>query len=225
MPTVPSWAATCSARPCPCCGPTPGGGHGHGEEGRDRLGRRGGGRGRRRGGRAATADAIVIRYDNPDMVAADSFFDQGGLKEYRLRKFKRSNQDTCYNQKPLVQPGEKVKKGEPIADGPCTQQASWLWAATCCGLHALGRLQLRGCHPGSARSWSRTTPTPRCTSRSSSLQVRDTKRGVEEVTREIPNVGEEALVNLDEDGIIYPGAGCGPATSWSARSRPRARPS
>nr|MEE4267841.1 DNA-directed RNA polymerase subunit beta [Candidatus Krumholzibacteria bacterium] len=70
---------------------------------------------------SATADSIVIRYDDPDKVATDSFFDQGGIKEYRLRKFKRSNQDTCYNQKPLVMPGEKVKKDQPIADGPCTQ--------------------------------------------------------------------------------------------------------
>ena len=69
----------------------------------------------------ATADTIVIRYDDPELVEAGSFFDQGGIKEYRLRKFKRSNQDTCYNQKPLVVPGQKVAKGDPIADGPCTQ--------------------------------------------------------------------------------------------------------
>ncbi|MFO7654801.1 MAG: DNA-directed RNA polymerase subunit beta, partial [Candidatus Krumholzibacteriia bacterium] len=70
----------------------------------------------------ATADTIVIRYDDPDAVAASSFFDQGGLVEYRLRKFRRSNQDTCYNQKPLVLPGDRVTAGQPIADGPCTQQ-------------------------------------------------------------------------------------------------------
>jgi hypothetical protein len=140
------------------------------------------------------------------MVAADSFFDQGGLKEYRLRKFKRSNQDTCYNQKPLVQPGEKVKKGQPIADGPCTQQ----------GELALGRNLTVAFMPWGGYNFEdailvseRLVKDDTFTSlhiEEFDLQVRDTKRGVEEVTREIPNVGEEALANLDEDGIIYPGA-------------------
>ncbi len=154
----------------------------------------------------ATADSIVIRYDDPDKVATDSFFDQGGLKEYRLRKFKRSNQDTCYNQKPLVVPGEKVKKGQPIADGPCTQD----------GELALGRNLLVAFMPWGGYNFEdailvseRLVKEDVFTSlhiEEFELQVRDTKRGVEEVTREIPNVGEDALANLDEDGIVYPGA-------------------
>ena len=155
---------------------------------------------------SATADAIVIRYDDPDKVASDSFFEQGGIKEYRLRKFKRSNQDTCYNQKPLVVPGQKVKQGEPIADGPCTES----------GELALGRNLTVAFMPWGGYNFEdailvseKLVKEDTFTSlhiEEFDLQVRDTKRGVEEVTREIPNVGEEALANLDEDGIIYPGA-------------------
>ncbi|MBU8871812.1 MAG: DNA-directed RNA polymerase subunit beta [Gemmatimonadales bacterium] len=154
----------------------------------------------------ATADTIIIRYNDPDKVASDSFFDQGGIKEYRLRKFKRSNQDTCYNQKPLVMPGQKVKKGQPLADGPCTQN----------GELALGRNLMVAFMPWGGYNFEdailvseKLVTDDVYTSlhiEQFELQVRDTKRGVEEVTREIPNVGEEALVNLDEDGVIYPGA-------------------
>jgi len=155
---------------------------------------------------AATADTIVIRYDDPDAVAASSFFDQGGLVEYRLRKFKRSNQDTCYNQKPLVMPGERVTAGQPIADGPCTSD----------GELALGKNLLVAFMPWGGYNFEdailvseKLVKEDTYTSlhiEEFELQVRDTKRGVEEVTREIPNVGEDALKNLDEDGIIYPGA-------------------
>ncbi|MBE0565129.1 MAG: DNA-directed RNA polymerase subunit beta [Krumholzibacteria bacterium] len=154
----------------------------------------------------ATADTIVIRYDDPDAVAASSFFDQGGLVEYRLRKFKRSNQDTCYNQKPLVLPGERVTAGQPIADGPCTDA----------GELALGKNLLVAFMPWGGYNFEdailvseRLVKEDVYTSlhiEEFELQVRDTKRGVEEVTREIPNVGEDALKNLDEDGVVYPGA-------------------
>jgi len=154
----------------------------------------------------ATADTIVIRYDDPDAVAASSFFDQGGLVEYRLRKFKRSNQDTCYNQRPLVMPGERVTAGQPIADGPCTEK----------GEIALGKNLLVAFMPWGGYNFEdailvseKLVKEDTYTSlhvEEFELQVRDTKRGVEEVTREIPNVGEEALRNLDEDGVIYPGA-------------------
>jgi DNA-directed RNA polymerase subunit beta len=155
---------------------------------------------------SSTADAIVIRYDDPDKVSSGSFFDDHGIVEYRLRKFKRSNQDTCYNQKPLVMPGQKVKKGQPIADGPCTQD----------GQLALGRNLLVAFMPWGGYNFEdailvseRLVKEDVFTSlhiEEFDLQVRDTKRGVEEVTREIPNVGEDALTHLDEDGVIYPGA-------------------
>jgi len=155
---------------------------------------------------SATADSIVIRYDDPDAVAAGSLFDEGGLVEYRLRKFKRSNQDTCYNQKPLVEPGVRVSKDMPIADGPSTQN----------GELALGKNLLVAFMPWGGYNFEdailvseRLVKNDTYTSlhiEEVDLQVRDTKRGVEEVTREIPNVGEEALRNMDEDGVIYPGA-------------------
>ncbi len=154
----------------------------------------------------ASADSIVIRYDDPENVSSGSFFDQDGIKEYRLRKFRRSNQDTCYNQRPLVRPGDKVLKGQPLADGPCTQN----------GELALGRNLLVAFMPWGGYNFEdailiseKMVKEDIFTSlhiEEFDLQVRDTKRGVEEITREIPNVGEEALTNIDEDGIIFPGA-------------------
>ncbi len=155
---------------------------------------------------SATADAVVVRYHDESIVRSDDFFKSGGLVEYRLKKFKRSNQDTCYNQKPLVLPGQAVKAGDILADGPCTQA----------GELALGRNLLVAFMPwGGYNFEDAILVSERCVSddlytslhiEEFELQVRDTKRGVEEITREIPNVGEEALRNLDEDGVIYVGA-------------------
>jgi len=155
---------------------------------------------------SATAESIVIRYDDPDKVSSGNFFDQGGLVEYPLRKFKRSNQDTCYNQKPLVVPGQKVEANQPIADGPCTQD----------GELALGRNLLVAFMPWGGYNFEDAILVSEKLVKNDiytslhieefDLQVRDTKRGIEEVTCEIPNIGEDALKDLDEDGIIYPGA-------------------
>jgi DNA-directed RNA polymerase subunit beta len=155
---------------------------------------------------AVTADAITIRYDHAEKIPAQSFFDTGGIVEYRLRKFKRSNQDTCYNQKPLVKPGQRIKKGEILADGPCTDR----------GELALGRNLRVAFMPWGGYNFEdailvseRLVKEDIYTSlhiEEFELQVRDTKRGVEEVTREIPNVGEDALRNLDESGIVFIGA-------------------
>ncbi|MFT5233484.1 MAG: DNA-directed RNA polymerase subunit beta, partial [Candidatus Krumholzibacteriia bacterium] len=155
---------------------------------------------------SASADAIVIRYDEPDKVDSGSFFDDHGIVEYRLRKFKRSNQDTCYNQKALVVPGQKVTPGQPLADGPCTEN----------GQLALGRNLVVAFMPWGGYNFEdailiseKMVKEDTFTSlhiEEFDLQVRDTKRGVEEVTREIPNVGEDALTNLDEDGVIFHGA-------------------
>ncbi len=155
---------------------------------------------------SSTADLIVVKYDEEDVVKSDDFFSSGGLVEYKLKKFKRSNQDTCYNQKPLVMPGQRVKAGTILADGPCTED----------GELALGRNLLVSFMPwGGYNFEDAILVSERCVSddvytslhiEEFELQVRDTKRGVEEITREIPNVGEEALRNLDEDGVIYIGA-------------------
>ena len=155
---------------------------------------------------SVTADSIVIRYDHAERITQQSFFDTGGVVEYRLRKFRRSNQDTCYNQKPLVLPGQKVRRGEILADGPSTDR----------GELALGRNLLVAFMPwGGYNFEDAILVSERCVREDLftslhieefELQVRDTKRGVEEITREIPNVGEEALRNLDEEGVIYIGA-------------------
>ncbi len=155
---------------------------------------------------SSTADGVVVRYDDENLVRSDDFFKSGGLVEYRLRKYKRSNQDTCYNQKPVVKPGQRVKAGDVLADGPCTDG----------GELALGRNLLVAFMPwGGYNFEDAILVSERCVSEDLytslhieefELQVRDTKRGVEEITREIPNVSEEALRNLDEDGVIYIGA-------------------
>ena len=187
---------------------SPGRGHGHGEEGGHRFGRRGRRRGGRRGrrdrdGRHDRRSATMIRTRSP----ASSFFDQGGVKEYRLRKFKRSNQDTCYNQKPLVMPGrEASRRASRSRTAPAPRTASWPWAATCWSPSCPGAATTSRMPSWCPRSLVKEDTYTSLHIEQFELQVRDTKRGVEEVTREIPNVGEEALVNLDEDGIIYPGA-------------------
>jgi DNA-directed RNA polymerase subunit beta len=155
---------------------------------------------------SSSAEAITVRYDDEDLAQSDDFFKSGGLVEYKLKKFSRSNQDTCYNQKPLVLPGQRIKKGAVLADGPCTEG----------GELALGRNLLVAFMPwGGYNFEDAILCSERCVSEDTftslhieefELQVRDTKRGVEEVTREIPNVGEDALKNLDEEGVIYIGA-------------------
>ena len=152
------------------------------------------------------ADSIVIKYDNLEDDEAGDFFCVQGIVEHRLQKFRRSNQDTCINQKPIVKVGQRVAKGEVIADGPGTQT----------GELALGRNMLVAFMPWGGYNYEdailvsdKVVKDDMLTSlhiEEFELQVRDTKRGVEEITREIPNVGEDALKNLDEEGIIYIGA-------------------
>ena len=170
---------------------------------------------------AATAESVVIKYDDADKVHSGSFFDANGVVEYKLRKFRRSNQDTCYNQKPLVRPGDRVMAGQPIADGPSTRN----------GELALGQNLLVAFMPWGGYNFEdailiseRAVKEDLFTSlhiEEFELQVRDTKRGVEEVTREIPNVGEEALKNLDEDGVIYPGARVRPGDIMVGKVTPK----
>jgi len=152
------------------------------------------------------SDSIVVKYDNLEDDEAGDFFCVQGIVEHRLQKFRRSNQDTCINQKPIVKVGQRVSKGEVIADGPATQK----------GELALGRNLLVAYMPWGGYNYEdailisdKIVKDDMLTSmhiEEFELQVRDTKRGVEEITREIPNVGEDALKNLDEEGIIYIGA-------------------
>ena len=133
-----------------------------------------------------------------------------GVDIYRLRKFQRSNQNTCINQKPLVKVGEVVSEGEVIADGPCTDM----------GELALGKNVLVAFMPWNGYNYEDSILISERIVRDDvftsihieeyEISARDTKLGPEEISRDIPNVGEEALRNLDEAGIVYIGAEVGP---------------
>ncbi|MGZ9052819.1 MAG: DNA-directed RNA polymerase subunit beta, partial [Rhodoplanes sp.] len=129
-----------------------------------------------------------------------------GVDIYRLQKFQRSNQNTCINQRPLVKVGDSVAKGDIIADGPSTDL----------GELALGRNVLVAFMPWNGYNFEdsillseRIVKDDVFTSihiEEFEVMARDTKLGPEEITRDIPNVSEEALKNLDEAGIVYIGA-------------------
>ena len=124
----------------------------------------------------------------------------------KLRKFMRSNAGTCFNQKPLVKKGQKVKAGEVIADGACTDH----------GELALGRNVLVAFMPWNGYNFEDAILISEKLLKEDiytsvhieefEVTARDTKLGPEEITRDIPNVGEEALTNLNHDGVIRVGA-------------------
>ena len=154
---------------------------------------------------AVSGDSIVVD-PGSKKDSMDDYSDYEGMDEYRLMKFKRSNQDTCINQKPLVNVGDRVKAGDVLADGPATKN----------GELALGLNVLVAFMPWLGYNFEDAIvvgegflKNDQFTSvhiEEFELQVRDTKAGMEEITREIPNVGEESLRNLDEDGIVRIGA-------------------
>jgi DNA-directed RNA polymerase subunit beta len=129
-----------------------------------------------------------------------------GVDIYSLRKFQRSNQNTCINQRPLVNVGDVVSKGDVIADGPSTDL----------GELALGKNVLVAFMPWNGYNYEDSILISERIARDDvftsihieefEVAARDTKLGPEEITRDIPNVGEEALRNLDEAGIVYIGA-------------------
>ena len=151
-----------------------------------------------------SATEVHVRYDRDELESLAHFDD--GTKRYTLRKFERTNQDTTSNQRPIVRVGDKVVEGQPIADGCATQD----------GELALGRNLLVAFMPWRGYNFEdaivvseRVVSEDIYTSihvQEFEQQVRDTKRGEEELTREIPNVSEEATRNLDENGIIRVGA-------------------
>jgi DNA-directed RNA polymerase subunit beta len=146
------------------------------------------------------ATRIVIRASG-DVEAGKS-----GVDIYTLQKFQRSNQNTCINQRPLVKVGDLIEKGDIIADGPSTEF----------GELALGRNVLVAFMPWNGYNYEdsiliseRIVKDDVFTSihiEEFEVMARDTKLGPEDITRDIPNVGEEALRNLDEAGIVYIGA-------------------
>src|SRR5713101_2742038 len=156
----------------------------------------------RRSGIVDQVDAtrMVIRATEETSAAAS------GVDIYNLLKFQRSNQNTCINQRPLVKVGDQVRAGDIIGDGPSTEQ----------GELALGRNVLCAFMPWNGYNFEdsiliseRIVSDDVFTSihiEEFEASARDTKLGQEEITRDIPNVGEEALKNLDEAGIVYIGA-------------------
>ncbi|MGH3337208.1 MAG: DNA-directed RNA polymerase subunit beta, partial [Propionibacteriaceae bacterium] len=148
--------------------------------------------------------AGVVTAVSADLI--DVTQDDGTFKTYRLSKFKRSNQGTCINQRPLVTVGQRIEKGTPLADGPCTDHAEM----------ALGRNLLVAFMPWEGHNYEdaiilsqRLVQDDVLTSihiEEHEVDARDTKLGAEEITRDIPNVSEEMLADLDERGIIRIGA-------------------
>ncbi len=171
----------------------------------------------KRGGIIDQVDAmrIVVRVTDA-MEAGDP-----GVDIYRLRKFQRSNQNTCINQRPLVKVGDRVVAGEVVADGPSTD----------IGELALGKNILVAFMPWMGYNYEdsiliseRIVKDDVFTSvhiEEFEVAARDTKLGPEEITRDIPNVGEEALRNLDEAGIVYIGAEVGPADILVGKITPK----
>jgi DNA-directed RNA polymerase subunit beta len=153
----------------------------------------------KRSGVVETVDAsrIVIRADKPEEDGLDT-----GVDIYTLSKYQRSNQDTCFNQKPIIAVGDRVQKRDILADGPATDN----------GELALGRNVMVAFMSWGGYNYEdsilvseRIVKEDIYTSihiEEFETMARDTKLGKEEITRDIPNVGEEALRNLDESGII-----------------------
>jgi len=157
----------------------------------------------KRGGVVDSVDAsrIVIRVNDDETKAGES-----GVDIYNLTKYTRSNQNTCINQRPLVTPGVKIERGDVMADGPSTDM----------GELALGQNMLVAFTPWNGYNFEdsiliseRVVQEDRFTSihiQELTCVARDTKLGSEEITGDIPNVGESALSKLDEAGIVYIGA-------------------
>ena len=161
------------------------------------------------------ATRIVIR------ASEESAEDLSPVDIYSLLKFQRSNQNTTVNQRPLVKVGDVVRKGDILADGPSTED----------GELALGRNVLVAFMPWNGYNFEdsilisdRVVRDDVFTSihiEEYEVMARDTKLGQEEITRDIPNVGEEALKNLDEAGIVYVGAEVGPSDILVGKVTPK----
>ncbi|MGN5235962.1 MULTISPECIES: DNA-directed RNA polymerase subunit beta [unclassified Rhodococcus (in: high G+C Gram-positive bacteria)] len=162
--------------------------------------------------RAAVDAGDVIVTEKPGVVEEVSadfitvMADDGTRRTYRLRKFDRSNQGTCSNQRPIIDEGQRVEAGQVLADGPCTEN----------GEMALGKNLLLAIMPWEGHNYEdaiilsqRLVEEDVLTSihiEEHEIDARDTKLGAEEITRDIPNVSDEVLADLDERGIVRIGA-------------------
>ncbi|MFM9852168.1 MAG: DNA-directed RNA polymerase subunit beta [Sphingomonadaceae bacterium] len=171
----------------------------------------------KRGGIVDQVDAARIVIRATGAVEAG----QSGVDIYTLQKFQRSNQNTCINQRPLVKVGDVIEAGTIIADGPSTEL----------GELALGRNTLVAFMPWNGYNYEdsiliseRIVKDDVFTSihiEEFEVMARDTKLGPEDITRDIPNVGEEALRNLDEAGIVYIGAEVEPGDILAGKITPK----
>ena len=149
-------------------------------------------------------EAGVVKSVASDLIVIKE--DDGNERQYVLKKFERSNQGTCLNQRPIVDKGERIEKGQTIADGPSTKN----------GELALGRNILVGFMSWEGYNYEDAILLSEKLVRDDvfttihieehEIEARDTRLGEEEITRDIPNVGDDALKDLDEDGIIRIGA-------------------
>ena len=176
----------------------------------------------------AKRNGIVDKIDGKRIVVkATEVTDlsQSAVDIYNLSKFQRSNQNTCINQKPLVKVGDKIKKGDIIADGPATKL----------GELALGKNVTVAFMPWQGYNFEDSILiSERCVTDDVFTSVhieeyesmaRDTKLGAEEITRDIPNVSEESLRNLDESGIVYVGAEVKPGDILVGKVTPKSETS
>jgi DNA-directed RNA polymerase subunit beta len=171
---------------------------------------------------SVTADQIILTEDgempNTKKLKHDP---ENGVQVYELRKFMRSNASTCINQKPIVHKGQHVKKGAVIADGPNTDQ----------GELALGRNVLVAFMPWNGYNFEDAIVISKRIVKEDvytsihiddfEIGARDTKLGPEEITRDIPNVSEEALMNLGPDGVIRVGAEVKPGDILCGKITPK----
>jgi DNA-directed RNA polymerase subunit beta len=177
---------------------------------------------------AAVDSGVVVRAKRPgtvEYVSSDLIsIKVDGDKEpevYNLIKYRRTNQDTCFNQKPLVRAGEKVKKGDVIADGPATES----------GELALGKNVLVAFMPWMGYNYEdailiseRVIKEDLYTSihiEEFDAEVRETKLGMESITRDIPNVSEEAFKDLDDEGVVRVGATVRPGSILVGKVTPK----
>ena len=171
----------------------------------------------------ARRPGVIDQIDGARIVvrATDEAGSTQGVDIYRLRKYMRSNQSTCINQRPLVRVGDRVHAGDIIADGPSTEL----------GELALGRNVLVAFMPWNGYNFEDSILISERIARDDvftsihieefEVMARDTKLGQEEISRDIPNVGEEALRNLDEAGIVYVGAEVNPGDILVGKVTPK----
>ena len=165
------------------------------------------------------SNEIIIRYDLDEEEKFISF--EGDLKRYKLPKYRKTNQNTCINLKPIVRKGQKVKKGQVLTEGYGTQA----------GELALGRNLMVAFMPWKGYNFEDAIVISERVVREDVftsinideylLEVRDTKRGLEELTADIPNVSEEATKNLDENGLIRIGANVTPGDILIGKITPK----